>query len=144
ERLAPLSVAGYQRMVARAGEAAGFLFQISSHVLRHSCGYKLANDGRDTRSIQHYLAGEIEKSAPADANGRPFAGNGKGPPGGRQNNLGPIVAIQTIPSYAQWVPFPTSCTCYRRTLVRRSYPYSERFRSTPRTHPPLGGRLRMR
>jgi site-specific recombinase XerD len=55
ERLAPLSVAGYQRMVARAGEAAGFRFQISSHVLRHSCGYKLANDGRDTRSIQHYL-----------------------------------------------------------------------------------------
>ena len=55
ERLAPLSVAGYQRMVARAGEAARFPFQISSHVLRHSCGYKLANDGRDTRSIQHYL-----------------------------------------------------------------------------------------
>src|SRR5215468_2078833 len=55
ERLAPLSVAGYQRMVARAGEAAGLPFQISSHVLRHSCGYKLANDGRDTRSIQHYL-----------------------------------------------------------------------------------------
>ena len=53
ERMAPLSVAG--RMVARAGEAAGFPFQISSHVLRHSCGYKLANDGRDTRSIQHYL-----------------------------------------------------------------------------------------
>src|SRR5215831_5300932 len=49
-----------------------------------------------------------------------------------------------IPSYAQWVPFPTSCTCYRRTLVRRSYPYSERFRSASRTHPPLGGRLRMR
>src|SRR5262249_42517648 len=55
ERLAPLSVAGYQRMVARAGEAAGLPFQISSHVLRHSCGYKLANDGRDIRSIQHYL-----------------------------------------------------------------------------------------
>ena len=36
-------------MVARAGEAAAFPFQISSHVLRHSCGYKLANDGRDTR-----------------------------------------------------------------------------------------------
>ena len=42
-------------MVARAGEAADFPFQISSHVLRHSCGYKLAHDGRDTRSIQHYL-----------------------------------------------------------------------------------------
>ena len=55
ERLAPLSVAGYQRTVARAGEAARFPFQISSHVLAPLCGYKLANDGRDTRSIQHYL-----------------------------------------------------------------------------------------
>ena len=55
ERLAPLSVAGYQRMVARAGEAAKFPFLIHSHMLRHSCGYKLANDGQDTRAIQHYL-----------------------------------------------------------------------------------------
>jgi type 1 fimbriae regulatory protein FimE len=55
ERTAPLSVSGYQRMVARAGVAAGFPFLISSHVLRHSCGYKLANDGQDTRAIQHYL-----------------------------------------------------------------------------------------
>jgi integrase len=55
ERLAPLSVAGYQRMVARAGEAAGFPFLVHSHMLRHSTGYKLANDGHDTRAIQHYL-----------------------------------------------------------------------------------------
>ena len=55
ERLAPLSVAGYQRMVARAGAAAGFPFLVHSHMLRHSCGYKLANDGHDTRAIQHYL-----------------------------------------------------------------------------------------
>src|SRR5262245_19178784 len=40
ERLAPLSVAGYQRMVARAGAAASFPFLIHSHMLRHSCGYK--------------------------------------------------------------------------------------------------------
>jgi integrase len=53
ERLAPLSVAGYQRMVARAG--AGFPFLVHSHMLRHSCGFKLANDGHDTRAIQHYL-----------------------------------------------------------------------------------------
>jgi site-specific recombinase XerD len=25
------------------------------HMLRHACGFKLANDGRDTRSIQSYL-----------------------------------------------------------------------------------------
>jgi len=24
-------------------------------MLRHSCGFKLANDGQDTRAIQHYL-----------------------------------------------------------------------------------------
>ncbi|MGB8825490.1 MAG: tyrosine-type recombinase/integrase [Pseudolabrys sp.] len=39
----------------RAGEAAGFPFLVHSHMLRHSCGYKLANDGQDTRAIQHYL-----------------------------------------------------------------------------------------
>jgi type 1 fimbriae regulatory protein FimE len=55
ERGAPLSVAGYQRMVARTGEAARFPFLVHSHMLRHSCGYKLANDGQDTRAIQHYL-----------------------------------------------------------------------------------------
>ena len=55
ERLAPLSVAGYQRMIARAGEAASFPFLVHSHMLRHSTGYKLANDGQDTRAIQHYL-----------------------------------------------------------------------------------------
>jgi type 1 fimbriae regulatory protein FimB/type 1 fimbriae regulatory protein FimE len=55
ERLVPLSVAGYQRMVARAGEAVGFPFLVHSHMLRHSYGYKLANDGQDTRAIQHYL-----------------------------------------------------------------------------------------
>ena len=55
ERGAPLSVAGYQRMVARAGKAAKFSFLIHSHMLRHSTGYKLANDGQDTRAIQGYL-----------------------------------------------------------------------------------------
>jgi len=57
ERGAPLSVAGYQRMVARAGKAAKFQFLIHSHMLRHSAGYKLANDGvhgalRDNVSVE--------------------------------------------------------------------------------------------
>lgn len=42
-------------MVARTGEAARFPFLIQSHMLRHSCGYKLVNDGQDTQAIQHYL-----------------------------------------------------------------------------------------
>ncbi len=24
-------------------------------MLRHACGYKLANDGHDTRALQHYM-----------------------------------------------------------------------------------------
>jgi type 1 fimbriae regulatory protein FimB/type 1 fimbriae regulatory protein FimE len=42
-------------MVQRAGEAAGMPFQIHPHMLRHSTGYKLANDGQDTLAIQDYL-----------------------------------------------------------------------------------------
>jgi type 1 fimbriae regulatory protein FimE len=55
ERGSPFSVAGFRSMVARAGEAAGFEFQIHPHMLRHATGFKLANDGVDTRSLQAYL-----------------------------------------------------------------------------------------
>ena len=41
--------------MARLGEAAGFDFRVHPHMLRHACGYKLANDGVDTRSLQAYL-----------------------------------------------------------------------------------------
>ena len=27
-------------------------------MLRHACGFKLANDGHDTRALQHYLGQE--------------------------------------------------------------------------------------
>jgi site-specific recombinase XerD len=42
-------------MVARAGVAAKFTFLVHSHMLRHACGFKLANDGHDTPAIQAYL-----------------------------------------------------------------------------------------
>jgi len=45
----------FQAMVERAGEAAGFDMKIHPHMLRHACGFKLANDGVDTRTIQAYL-----------------------------------------------------------------------------------------
>ena len=40
---------------SRAGEVAEFDFPIHPHMLRHATGYKLANDGHDTRAIQQYL-----------------------------------------------------------------------------------------
>jgi type 1 fimbriae regulatory protein FimB/type 1 fimbriae regulatory protein FimE len=55
ERGSPFSVAGFQKLVARAGIAAGVEFQLHPHMLRHSCGFKLANDGVDARSLQAYL-----------------------------------------------------------------------------------------
>ena len=55
ERKTPFSQAGFAKMIERAGRDAGFTFKVHPHMLRHSCGYKLANDGKDTRSIQDYL-----------------------------------------------------------------------------------------
>ena len=37
------------------GKAAEMPFTIHPHMLRHACGFKLANDGHDTRALQHYL-----------------------------------------------------------------------------------------
>jgi type 1 fimbriae regulatory protein FimB/type 1 fimbriae regulatory protein FimE len=43
-------------MVERAAQAAGLeALKVHPHMLRHARGYKLANDGQDTRAIQGYL-----------------------------------------------------------------------------------------
>jgi site-specific recombinase XerD len=55
ERGAPFSTAGWRKLVMRLGRAAKFDVLIHPHMLRHACGYKLANDGVDTRSLQAYL-----------------------------------------------------------------------------------------
>jgi type 1 fimbriae regulatory protein FimE len=55
ERGGPLTESGVRKIVARAGENAKLGFPVHPHMLRHACGYKLANDGHDTRAIQHYL-----------------------------------------------------------------------------------------
>lgn len=55
ERRGPLSDSTIRKIVARAGNRAGIGFSVHPHMLRHATGYKLANDGHDTRAIQHYL-----------------------------------------------------------------------------------------
>jgi integrase len=55
ERGAPFSTAGWRKLVARLGIAAGFDFPVHPHMLRHACGFQLANKGVDTRSLQAYL-----------------------------------------------------------------------------------------
>lgn len=55
ERKGPLTTSAVRKIMARAGETAKLGLAIHPHMLRHSTGYKLANDGHDTRAIQHYL-----------------------------------------------------------------------------------------
>jgi type 1 fimbriae regulatory protein FimE len=55
ERKAPLCADAVRKIVGRAGREAGIEFPVHPHMLRHATGYKLANDGQDTRAIQHYL-----------------------------------------------------------------------------------------
>ena len=55
ERGAPFSTAGFAKLVGRAGEAARLGFAAHPHMLRHACGFALANKGHDTRALQAYL-----------------------------------------------------------------------------------------
>jgi integrase len=55
ESPAPFSTAGFAKMVERAGAEVGFDFKAHPHMLRHACGYALANAGHDTRALQAYL-----------------------------------------------------------------------------------------
>jgi type 1 fimbriae regulatory protein FimB/type 1 fimbriae regulatory protein FimE len=55
ERGSPFTTAGFARMVERAGAEARLGFKAHPHMLRHACGYALANSGHDTRALQAYL-----------------------------------------------------------------------------------------
>jgi site-specific recombinase XerD len=55
ERASPFTPAGFRKIIARLGVAARFDFPVHPHMLRHACGYQLANRGVDTRSLQAYL-----------------------------------------------------------------------------------------
>jgi site-specific recombinase XerD len=55
ERGAPLTAPGFSRMVERAAVSARLGIKAHAHMLRHACGYALANAGHDTRSLQAYM-----------------------------------------------------------------------------------------
>ena len=55
KRKGPLTVAAFQKLVSRIGQASDLPFPIHPHMLRHACGFKLANDGVDTRALQEWL-----------------------------------------------------------------------------------------
>lgn len=55
ERGGPMTDSNVRKLIARLGVVAKLAFPVHPHQLRHACGYKLANDGQDTRAIQQYL-----------------------------------------------------------------------------------------
>jgi integrase len=55
ERGGPMTAKSFHTLIARLGERAGMVFPIHPHMLRHGCGYALANAGHDTRSIQAWM-----------------------------------------------------------------------------------------
>jgi type 1 fimbriae regulatory protein FimE len=55
ERRGAMTDSSVRKIIARAGDQAQLGFSVHPHMLRHACGFKLANEGHDTRAIQHYL-----------------------------------------------------------------------------------------
>jgi type 1 fimbriae regulatory protein FimB/type 1 fimbriae regulatory protein FimE len=55
ERGSPFTTAGFARLVERAGASAKLKIKAHPHMLRHACGFTLANKGHDTRALQAYL-----------------------------------------------------------------------------------------
>jgi integrase len=55
ERGGPFTADAVNRLIKRIGARAGMPFQVHAHMLRHGCGYALANAGHDTRAIQDWL-----------------------------------------------------------------------------------------
>lgn len=55
ERSPHITPYGIASLLKRCGELAGLPFKVHPHMLRHACGYYLANKGFDTRLIQEWL-----------------------------------------------------------------------------------------
>jgi integrase len=55
ERAGPFTTAGFARMLERTGAEAKLALKVHPHMLRHACGFALANKGHDTRALQAYL-----------------------------------------------------------------------------------------
>jgi integrase len=55
ERDGPMVPKAFHALFVRIGQRAKLPFPVHPHMLRHACGYLLANKGVDTRSLQAYL-----------------------------------------------------------------------------------------
>ena len=59
ERGTPFTTDALNRHIKRLAAKTKIGFQVHVHMLRHACGYALANAGHDTRAIQDYRYTEL-------------------------------------------------------------------------------------
>jgi integrase len=55
ERGGPMTPKAFHALLGRIGERAKMAFPVHPHMLRHGCGFALANAGHDTRALQAWL-----------------------------------------------------------------------------------------
>ena len=55
ERGGPMAAKYFGQLIERVCKHAGTSFHVFPHMLRHACGYALANAGHDTRALQAWL-----------------------------------------------------------------------------------------
>ena len=55
ERRGPMTPATFRKLLSMIGQAAELPFPVHPHMLRHACGFALANGRHDTRAIQEWL-----------------------------------------------------------------------------------------
>ena len=55
ERDGPMTPKAFHALFGRIGARAKMQFPTHPHMLRHGCGYALANAGHDTRALQAWL-----------------------------------------------------------------------------------------
>jgi integrase len=55
ERGGPFTSSAVNRLIKRIGVRAKLPFPVHAHMLRHACGFALANAGHETRALQDWL-----------------------------------------------------------------------------------------
>jgi type 1 fimbriae regulatory protein FimB/type 1 fimbriae regulatory protein FimE len=55
ERGGPMTPKAFHALFGRIGQRTKLPFPVHPHMLRHACGFALANKGHDTRALQAYL-----------------------------------------------------------------------------------------
>jgi type 1 fimbriae regulatory protein FimB/type 1 fimbriae regulatory protein FimE len=96
ERNGPMTAKSWGNHFERLGRHAGMAFPIVPHMLRHACGFALANAGHDTRSLQAYLGPRTSSTRRATPNWNRIASRTSGSPtcktdpGPRQRLGGPF------------------------------------------------------